>query len=490
MQRRRLIPGAMLLLTSAMSVAGPQVAEAAIAHRYNFNGDVLDSIGTAHGTLMDAGVPTAVFANGQLDVSANTGQGSNSGITEDAWVNLPNGIISAAATAGNGSLSIELWATVSTTRTWQRFVDFGTSEGGEDSSSSGNNAGYIYVSPNSGRWNNGLATETHQPLGPADEAGLAGPFPNNVQVHVVGTYDHNDKTDGANGTTKLYMNGQLVDTAAIAALLDLRTFTNNNNYIGRAQWPDPVFDGLYNELRIYSNALTPTEVLSHSVFGPDVLNPGGNLSLEVNKSTGAVTLKNTATLALSLDHYRISSAAGALNFASWNSLDDQNINAVDGPDGGSVAGDSPGEGWDQAGGSSVNQLVEQFLGANGGSIAANQSISLGNAYNPAVLGVGVDGDLVFEIGVNNSGLFTLPVTYVGGGLPGDFNSNGKVDGADFLLWQRNFGQPGFDAASLAQWKTNFGAGASEVAAAAVPEPATIGLLALAGVALATKRRQR
>jgi hypothetical protein len=488
--QRRLIPGALLLLTGVMSAAGPQQAAAAIAHRYSFTTNANDSVGTAHGVLMDAGAPTAVFAGGQLDVSANTGQGSNSGITEDAWVNLPNGIISAAATTGNGSLSIELWATVSTTRTWQRFVDFGTSNDGEDTSASGAASPYVYISPNSGRWNNGLATETHEPNGPADEAGLQGPFQNNVQVHVVGTYDHNDLTDGPNGTMKLYLNGGLVDTAAIADLLDLRTFTNDNNYVGRAQWPDPIFDGLYNELRIYSNALTPAEVTSHAVFGPDVLNPGGILTIEVNKNSGAISLKNTATASLSIDHYRISSAQGALNFANWNSLDDQNFAAIDGPDAGSVAGDAKGEGWDEAGGSNANQLVEQFLGENGATIAANSSISLGNAFNTSIFGAGVDGDLVFEFGLTGGGLITVPVSYVtGGGLPGDFNNSGKVDGADFLLWQRNFGQPGFDAASLAQWKANFGTPAV-AAADAVPEPAAIGLIVMAGAALAASRRKR
>ena len=63
---------------------------------------------------------------------------------------------------------------------------------------------------------------------------------------------------------------------------------------------------------------------------------------------------------------------------------------------------------------------------------------------------------IFEFGLNGGALITGTVSYVGGGLPGDFNGSGKVDGADFLLWQRNFGQPGFDAASLATWKANFG----------------------------------
>jgi hypothetical protein len=210
----------------------------------------------------------------------------------------------------------------------------------------------------------------------------------------------------------------------------------------------------------------------------------------VNKNTGAVSLKNTASAPLSIDFLKISSAGGALSTANWNSLDDQNFGAIDGPDGGSVAGDTPGEGWDQAGGSNANQLVEQFLSGAGSTIAANSTISLGNAFNPAIFGAGVDGDLVFQFGLNGGALITSTVSYVSGGLSGDFNNNGKVDGADFLLWQRNFGQPGFDAASLAQWKANFGAGAAEAAVGAVPEPATIGLIAMAGAALAASRRKR
>ena len=75
-------------------------------------------------------------------------------------------------------------------------------------------------------------------------------------------------------------------------------------------------------------------------------------------------------------------------------------------------------------------------------------------------------------------------------LPGDFDSDQDVDGADFIKWQQNFGTPGYDAASLAVWKANYGATAAVSAAAAVPEPAAalLGALALGGVA-ACRRRQ-
>jgi hypothetical protein len=76
-------------------------------------------------------------------------------------------------------------------------------------------------------------------------------------------------------------------------------------------------------------------------------------------------------------------------------------------------------------------------------------------------------------------------------LPGDFDNDLDVDGADFLKWQRNFGTPGYDAASLATWKANFGATAAAAAVGAVPEPvgALLGLMAVGSVA-AARRRQR
>ena len=82
---------------------------------------------------------------------------------------------------------------------------------------------------------------------------------------------------------------------------------------------------------------------------------------------------------------------------------------------------------------------------------------------------------------------TLPVV----GLPGDFNSDGKVDAGDYVTWKKNentnnalandngLGTP-VGAGHYSLWRANFGnppaAGAS-LGLASVPEPATIVLLA-------------
>ena len=476
----------------------PRDVHAALAHRYSFDGNVNDSVGTANGAIIDPGAVTAAFAGGQLDLSANTGEPSNA-IGEDAYVDLPNGMITGIATGGtSGALSVELWATVSETHTWQRYVDFGTSNDGEDTSNGGGASGYVYISPNSGRWTDGLATETHEPNGPADEVGQTGPFPNGVQVHVVGTYDHNDLSAGPNGTLKLYRDGALIGETGIADLLDLRTFADNNNWIGRSQWPDPVFDGLFNELRMYNHALSASEVATNSIFGPDVADPGDVLSLTVNTTTGAVTMSSQAPIAVDLDFYRISSAASALSVAGWNSLDSQNYDAIDGPDAGTTAGDSPGEGWDQAGGAGASQLIEYFLGESGSSIDPGEMLSLGSAFDTSVFGGGNDGDVEFTFGLVGGLEISGSVTYVSGPgfIAGDFAGDGAVEGADLSLLLGNWGAdvatvpatwdgdpptaPFVDGDDLSRllgnWGNTAGAGTSVTA---VPEPAT-GLAALLG----------
>ncbi|MEO1996780.1 MAG: family 10 glycosylhydrolase, partial [Planctomycetaceae bacterium] len=63
-------------------------------------------------------------------------------------------------------------------------------------------------------------------------------------------------------------------------------------------------------------------------------------------------------------------------------------------------------------------------------------------------------------------------------LAGDFDGDGDVDGADFLVFQRGFGND-YDANDLADWENNYGMSlATAVVAAAVPEPATGGMLML------------
>ncbi len=95
--------------------------------------------------------------------------------------------------------------------------------------------------------------------------------------------------------------------------------------------------------------------------------------------------------------------------------------------------------------------------------------------------------LVVEI-VDIGGTVFTQVSIATAGLAGDFDDDSDVDGSDFLAWQRGF--PGtYSDTDLNAWKGNFGAGLPVSAVQAVPEPGTLGLATLAGVALLYRFRR-
>jgi hypothetical protein len=219
------------------------------------------------------------------------------------------------------------------------------------------------------------------------------------------------------------------------------------------------------------------------------------LTLEA-RSNGLLTLKNTTSTAITFDSYRIASATSSLNFGGWNSLSDQGISAVDGMDPGTTLGDGVGETWDEAGGSSDALLAESFL-LGSTTLAANDSIALGNGYK-----VGGTPDLTFQYRELGSGsIITGTITYAAApGVPGDYNNNGTVDSADYVLWRDHSGaafQLQNEVASTTPgqvttddynaWRARFGntsgSGSSLGGSAEAPEPGCIALLVI-GLAFA------
>ena len=82
------------------------------------------------------------------------------------------------------------------------------------------------------------------------------------------------------------------------------------------------------------------------------------------------------------------------------------------------------------------------------------------------------------------------VTILTAALPGDYNGDGTVDAADYVVWRKNDGtQSGYD-----NWRANFGltagSGSGASANAAVPEPSTLIVLvvALIGCFIANARQ--
>jgi PEP-CTERM motif len=215
------------------------------------------------------------------------------------------------------------------------------------------------------------------------------------------------------------------------------------------------------------------------------------LTLEINRSNGAATLKNLTTNPVSWDYMEIKSPGASLDPVGWSSLDDQN---ADGPNT-----------WIEAGGSSATALVEaSIVGSH--TLNPGATLPLGNLYNEAVHIDDLDLDIRRAAGPSFRTYDQL-VTYIGvppAGTTGDFNGNGFVDAADYVLW-RNGGPlqneggvtPGSTTPEdYTTWRANFGkppgsgTGTALDASGSVPEPSTLLMCISVVVAAWSGRRIR
>lgn len=80
------------------------------------------------------------------------------------------------------------------------------------------------------------------------------------------------------------------------------------------------------------------------------------------------------------------------------------------------------------------------------------------------------------------------------GLAGDYNANGKVDGADYVLWRNDPTAFGGNPAGYNTWRANFGnppgAGSGLGGGSAVPEPASLMLAVVVAIGLFSLNRRR
>lgn len=131
----------------------------------------------------------------------------------------------------------------------------------------------------------------------------------------------------------------------------------------------------------------------------------------------------------------------------------------------------------------VDMHFFDVIGAQEGDTFAVGVMAGANSFGNAGV-AGISFDVLSDVAADNA----------------DFDGNGLVDGADFLIWQRGAGSAGgpaqgdangdgnVNATDLSVWKTQFGAGAAAGAIGAVPEPSAALLLAIGVCAIARIRR--
>ena len=214
--------------------------------------------------------------------------------------------------------------------------------------------------------------------------------------------------------------------------------------------PNRNFFGNIDDIQHYDIELSPAQILT--LFN----NPGQDLGLPLNfepvdfEITGDLTLDSTATLEFDLgDTTGFDSLIVGGQLTAAGTLD-VNLDASFNP--------QDGDTFD----------ILDFTTAVGGF----------DSFDLPSLDPGLSWD--------TSDLLTTGELSVTTGLPGDFNGDGKVDGLDFLVWQRDDGS----ASGLTDWINNYGTGSPTVPNAAVPEPGSLVLLAMFGLTAACGRRRR
>jgi hypothetical protein len=133
-----------------------------------------------------------------------------------------------------------------------------------------------------------------------------------------------------------------------------------------------------------------------------------SLILDVNTTSGAMTIRNSSGSPIDITGYRITSVAGSLNSANWTGLDFLE---------GGIPGDAVGVGWDRSGGAGSNALSE--INLTGSRLMANNtSFSLGNAFRTS--GVTTQ-DLIFffstTAGEIRRGVLNFNTTSTAGAVP-------------------------------------------------------------------------
>jgi hypothetical protein len=114
-----------------------------------------------------------------------------------------------------------------------------------------------------------------------------------------------------------------------------------------------------------------------------------------------------------------------------------------------------------------------------------------------------------ELNLVNAFQYTMPAWSVStlvlicDGLPGDYNRDGTVDVADFVVWRKSAGQSGdlaadgnedniVDGDDYTLWRANFGRSADDEgqgSASAVPEPVSLALVLVASIVGLARRRR-
>ena len=232
--RVRAISSVSPVLATDLELSVPVQAPADLRVHYELDGSAADTVGTYQATANG----TPGYTSGLLDQAVDL-DGT------DDYIQAPSGFISSLADA---TFAIRFrWDGGAA---WQRLFDFGN-----------NTSQYLYLTPISG---SGTLRFGITLGGNATQQSIDAPIP------PVGEWTHVAVVLSGN-TGTLYVNGAAVSSGSIT--LDPSNVAPTLNYLGKSQWPDPYYNGAIDDFRIFSRALSATEVRALAIPPPAVIVP-------------------------------------------------------------------------------------------------------------------------------------------------------------------------------------------------------------------------
>jgi hypothetical protein len=242
-------------------------AHADLTHRYSFDNNANDSIGTAHGTLLNG----ASAGGGVLNFNNPAFPGSS---VPRGYAELPVSILPTS-----GSVTIEQWFTFAGSGFFTEAWAFTDHAGGSNQPDADSGKYFMHTISNPqpvatpgvggssvaqtlAGYGGGAETRVYHTT-PGMGAGGGG-YLDDGQTYMAATV-----LDGNAGTLSYYVNGILQSTIPA---ISLSSYSFTNAYLGRSPFaPDNYVSGTVDEFRIYSHVVSPAGIAADFAGGPNVI---------------------------------------------------------------------------------------------------------------------------------------------------------------------------------------------------------------------------
>jgi uncharacterized repeat protein (TIGR03806 family) len=265
-----------LLLAAIFGTAQAQT----VTHRWSFNGTgasgngtaLPDSIAAASGTIVGAG---ATRTGTTLNLPGTT-NGAQTSSAISAYFDLPNGIISSKT-----DMTVEIWATVLSSKDWQRLFDFGRmnvagngapgeiiNTGGSPGGGTNSRDNFMLAVQRGGNLSQQRLVARNDGAGEigSDNSVIISP---GTQYHFVATFQAGVGANAATGGRFTWFRDG-VEIGFVDTNFRLNQIEDVNNWLGRSQYSNDSNSNIaYNEFRLYSGAMSLGDQIASRKAGVD-----------------------------------------------------------------------------------------------------------------------------------------------------------------------------------------------------------------------------